>query len=98
MGDHVRPHPVMRENIRPCAQIHDAGYALVRDDMATVLFMNKHLVDAVNWQDHDDIRHPDVGLGGELSLFYPTWADEMVIPNEASAETITELLEDHLYG
>ena len=96
MGDHVRPDPVMRLNIRPCAQIHDAGYALVKDDMATVLFMNKHLVDAVNWQDHDDIRHPDVGLGGELSLFYPTWADEMVIPNGASEEQIKDLLADHL--
>lgn len=96
MGDHVRPNPVMRMNIRPCAQIHDAGYALVKDDMATVLFMNKHLVDAVNWQDHDDIRHPDVGLGGELSLFYPTWADEMEIPNGATAEQIETLLQKHV--
>lgn len=98
MGDHVRPHPKMRLNIRPCAQIHDAGYAMVRDDMETVLFMNKHLVDAVNWQDHDDIRHPDVGLGGELSLFYPTWAEEMVIPNNASATEIEALLQKHVDG
>jgi DNA polymerase-1 len=97
MGDHVRPDPVMRKNIRPCAQIHDAGYALVKDDMPTVLFMNKHLVDAVNWQDHDDIRHPDVGLGGDLSLFYPTWADEMIIPNDATEEEIRGLIQDHLY-
>lgn len=98
MGDHVRPHPKMRLNIRPCAQIHDAGYAMVRDDMETVLFMNKHLVDAVNWQDHDDIRHPDVGLGGELSLFYPTWENEMVIPNGATAMQIEELLQKHIDG
>lgn len=97
MGDHVRPDPVMRKNIRPCAQIHDAGYALVRDDMATILFMNEHLVNAVNWQDHDDIRHPDVGLGGELSLFYPTWAEEMVIPNGATESEIRALVQDHIY-
>ena len=97
MGEHVRPHEKMRLNIRPCAQIHDAGYALVKDDMETVLFMNEHLVDAVNWQDHDDIRHPDVGLGGELSLFYPTWAEEMVIPNGATGEEIEALLQQHLY-
>lgn len=97
MGDHVRPDPVMRKNIRPCAQIHDAGYALVRDDMATILFMNEHLVNAVNWQDHDDIRHPDVGLGGELSLFYPTWAEEMVIPNGATESEIRAILQDHIY-
>lgn len=97
MGGHVRPDPVMRKNIRPCAQIHDAGYALVRDDMATILFMNEHLVNAVNWQDHDDIRHPDVGLGGELSLFYPTWAEEMVIPNGATESEIRDILQDHIY-
>ncbi len=97
MGVHVRPHPVMRKNIRPCAQIHDAGYALVKDDMPTVLFMNKHLVDAVNWQDHDDIRHDEVGLGGEVSLFYPTWADEMVIPNGATEEEIRELIQAHMF-
>lgn len=97
MGEHVRPNPVMRKNIRPCAQIHDAGYALVKDDMPTVLFMNKHLVDAVNWQDHDDIRHDEVGLGGELSLFYPTWADEMVIPNGATAAEILDLIQNHIY-
>lgn len=95
MGDHVRPDPVMRKNIRPCAQIHDAGYAIVKDDMPTVLFMNEHLVNAVNWQDHDDIRHDEVGLGGELSLFWPTWADEMVIPNGATEEKIRELIAEH---
>lgn len=95
MGEHVRPHPVMRKNIRPCAQIHDAGYAMVKDDMPTVLFMNEHLVNAVNWQDHDDIRHDDVGLGGELSLFWPTWAQEMVIPNGATEEKIHELIAEH---
>ena len=95
MGDHVRPDPVMRKAIRPCAQIHDAGYALVRDDMACVLFMDKHLVDAVNWNDHPDIYHPEVGLGGELSLFYPSWAEEMVIPNGATEEVIREKLQEH---
>ena len=96
MGDHVRPHPVMRLNIRPCAQIHDAGYALVKDDIDTVMFMNKHLVDAVNWQEHPDIAHPDVGLGGELSLFYPTWAEECEIPNGATEDEFYEVLGKHL--
>ncbi len=91
----VRKDPELRMHIRPCAQIHDAGYAIVKDHMPTVLYMNEHLVNAVNWQDHDDIRHPDVGLGGELSLFWPTWAEEMEIPNGASEDKIRELIAFH---
>ena len=77
-----------REDIRPCAQIHDAGYALVRDNVVVVAYTNKHLVDAVQWQNHPDIWHDEVKLGGEVSLFWPTWADEIVIPNGADADDI----------
>ncbi|AHC94009.1 DNA polymerase [Achromobacter phage JWAlpha] len=83
-----------RLNIRPCAQIHDAGYALIRDDMDTVMYMNEHLVQAVNWNDHPDIYHPDVGLGGDVSLFYPTWASEITLPNGATAEEIANTIKE----
>ena len=92
----VRADKDLRLAIRPCAQIHDAGYALVRDDIAVIMYMNKHLVDAVNWNDHPDIYHPEVGLGGELSLFYPSWAEEMVIPNGASEKEIRDLFQEHI--
>lgn len=77
-----------RLDIRPSIHIHDAQYFMIRDNMDTLQFTNKHLVDAVNWQNHPDIAHPDVGLGGELSLFYPTWANEIVIPNHATPEEV----------
>lgn len=83
-----------RLDIRPCAQIHDAGYALIRDNIETVMYMNKHLVEAVNWNDHPDIYHPDVGLGGELSLFYPSWAKEITIPNDATADEIATTIQE----
>lgn len=77
-----------RLDIRPCAHIHDAQYMLVRDDIDAVVFANKHLVKAVQWQEHPDIAHDEVKLGGEFSIFWPTWADEVVIPNGADqAET-----------
>ncbi len=81
-----------RLDIRLCAQIHDAGYMLVRDDIDAILYTNEHLVKAVEWQDHPDIYHPDVKLGGELSIFYPTWKDEIGIPNHASAEQVYEAI------
>jgi DNA polymerase-1 len=94
--EQVRAHPEYRLNIRPCAHIHDAQYYLVKDDMPTVQFLHRIIVKAVNWQDHPDIAHPDVGLGGELSLFYPTWAEEMEIPNGANDDEILDRVEKHM--
>lgn len=90
----VRTSPY-RLTIRPCAQIHDASYYLIRNDMAEVLFVNEHLVKAVEWQDHPEIAHPDVKLGGELSVFFPTWAEELTIPNGAKEEDIFSLAAAH---
>lgn len=82
-----------RLDIRPCIHIHDAQYFMIRDNMDTLQYTNKHLVEAVNWQDHPDIAHPEVSLGGELSLFYPTWANEIEIPNHATPEEVHQIIQ-----
>lgn len=82
-----------RLDIRPCIHIHDAQYFMIRDNMDTLQYTNKHLVEAVNWQDHPDIAHPEVGLGGELSLFYPTWANEIEIPNHATPDEVHQIIQ-----
>lgn len=82
-----------RLDIRPSIHIHDAQYFMIRDNMDTLQYTNKHLVEAVNWQDHPDIAHPEVGLGGELSLFYPTWANEIEIPNHATPEEVHQIIQ-----
>lgn len=87
------PH---RLDIRPCAQIHDAQYYLIRDDIDLVHYVNEHLVEAVYWQDHPDIAHDLVKLGGELSIFHPSWASEITIPNGAETETIFAAVKKHL--
>jgi len=87
-----------RLSIRPCAQIHDAGYFLIQDDIKAVQFTNKHLVKAVQWQEHPDIAHDEVKLGGELSIFWPTWASEITIPNGASESEILQVIDQHLNG
>ena len=86
-------HSPYRYDILPVAHIHDAQYFLVRDDLEVVKFLNKHLVECMEWQDLPDIRHPDVGLGGELSAFYPNWAVEYTLPNKATAEEIIKAVE-----
>ena len=79
-------------DIRPCAQIHDAQYYLLRDDIQTVSYTNEHLIKAVKWQDHPEIYHDQVKLSGDLSIFWPTWAEEITIQNEDSSAQIEELI------
>jgi len=82
-----------RLDIRPCAQIHDAGYAMIRDSIEPILYTNKHLVEAVEWQAHPEIAHPDVKLGGELSIFWPSWKEEIGIPNGATREEVFQIID-----
>lgn len=81
------------EFIQPIAHIHDAQYFMVRDNEHVVKFLNDHLIKAMEWQDLPDIRHPSVGLGGELSIFYPTWAQEYKVPNYVSTEEIRKAVQ-----
>ncbi|UYE90238.1 DNA polymerase [Alteromonas phage vB_AemP_PT15-A5] len=69
-------------NIFPIAHIHDAQYFIVRKDPELLAWMNKELVECVQWQELPEIQHDTVKLGGELSVFYPHWANEIVIPND----------------
>ena len=93
----VRKSPY-RNQIRPCAQIHDAGYALVKDtaDAGALLYTNEHLVKAVEWQEHPDIQHDQVKLGGSLSIFYPNWGQEISIPNGAARNDIFQIVDQNL--
>lgn len=84
-----------RTKIRPCAHIHDAQYYLIPDDIEVLMYMNEHLVKAVEWQNDPEIYHKDVKLGGELSIFYPNWSTELVIPNKATETEIATLAEEH---
>ena len=85
-----------RLDIRPCAHIHDAQYMLIRDSISAVLYTNEHLVKAVQWQDHPDIVHDQVKLGGELSIFYPDWSKEAVLPNGSTEQEICEIIDSHI--
>lgn len=80
--------------IRPCAQIHDAQYYLVDDDIDLILWINENLVQAVKWQEHPDIAHDKVKLGGNLSIFYPDWAHEIELPNDITKEQLVEIIRE----
>lgn len=81
-----------RHAIRPIAHIHDAQYYMVREDLEVLSYTNKHLVKAVQWQDHPDIWHDQVKLGGELSVFWPSWEKEITIPNGCEGQGIVDVI------
>lgn len=79
-----------RHDILPVALIHDAIYLLIRDDIRVVEWANKHLIQEMRWQELPEIQHPTVKLGAALDIFWPTWANPITLPNDASAEVIKE--------
>lgn len=83
----VRNSPY-RNKIRIIAHIHDAMYFIIPDDIEILLFVNKYLIEAAEWQDDPAIAHDTVKLGGELSVFHPSWASEIVIPNGATEDDV----------
>lgn len=79
-----------RLDILPVALIHDAIYLLIRDRIDVVEWANKHLIDAMRWQELPEIQHPTVKLGAALDIFWPNWANPITLPNDASAEAILD--------
>lgn len=91
----VRNSPY-RLDIRPCAHIHDAQYYLIKDDLAALSYTNERLVKAVQWQEDKTIFHEEVKLGGELSIFYPSWKEEISIPNGHQGQDIYDYVMDSI--
>lgn len=88
----VRNSPY-RTKIKICNQIHDAAYFLVEDDVDVFLWLNENLVKEFQWQEDPTIAHDKVHLGGEVSIFFPSWANEIVVPNHCSKEELLNLVD-----
>lgn len=78
--------------VYPCAQIHDAQYFMVPKLPGLIQWVNKYLTDEMTWQDLDEIRHPDVGLSGELDIFRFSWAKGHTLKNNASLADVQKEL------
>ena len=85
-----------KHDILPIALIHDAIYLLVRDNIEVVKWVNDNLIAEMQWQELHEIQHDTVKLGAELDLFWPSWADDVTIPNQASKEEIRTLSREHM--
>lgn len=79
--------------VYPCAQIHDAQYFIAKKEPELIHWVNKHLTDEMRWQELDEIRHPDVGLSGELDVFRFSWAKGHTLKNNASLSDVQKVLQ-----
>lgn len=85
-----------RGMVQPCAKIHDCCYYLVRNNAELLTWFNELVVKESLWQDHPEIYHPEVGLGGQLDVFYPNWATPLTLPEECSQEEVVSLVQEHI--
>jgi DNA polymerase-1 len=83
-----------RTQVLPCAHIHDAQYYLIRNDLSLLKWVNDNLIECMEWNELPEIQHPEVKLGAELDVFYPTWADPITLPNRISAKEIQKILKE----
>lgn len=81
-------------DILPISHIHDAQYFLVREDAEIMAWFNKNLVECMQWQDLPEIQHPTVKIGGEVDVFYPSWAEATTLPINATAKDIVNLFKE----
>lgn len=81
------------QHILPIAAIHDACYYLVRNDINLILWLNQAVTTAAKWNNHPDIYHHKVGLSGELSLFYPSWKNELSLPESITKDELIHLVD-----
>ena len=96
LSERLKNKPEYRTKILPISHIHDAQYFLVRNDADVIHWLNENAVECMQWQEHPDIQHDEVKLGGQVSIFYPSWAYELKLPNNASVEEISTLCSQHL--
>jgi DNA polymerase-1 len=77
-----------RYDILPVALIHDAAYAIVKDNSAALAWANKNLIECMAWQDLPEIQHPTVKLEAALDVFWPSWANAITLPNNGSEQEV----------
>ena len=80
-----------RLTIRLCAHIHDAIYQYAKDNFDQIAWVNKHLIEAMAWQDLPELKHDLIHIGSALDIQHPTWGDAFTIPNGANAAEIKQV-------
>ena len=64
----------------------------VKDNLETLTWFNKVLIKAMEWQEHPAIKHDKLKLGGDLEVHFPSWGENIEIPNYATKEEVKNAL------
>lgn len=90
----VWANPDLCNKIFPISFIHDFLGFIWIDEPEVTEFVNRELTTEMKWQELEDIKHPTVGLSGDLELFYPTWNEPHKLENDATLADVIELHEE----
>ena len=83
-------------DILPVAAIHDCNYYLIRNNASLISWFNSVVREEAEWNNHPDIYHDEVGLGGDLDIFYPSWATPLTLPADVTQDSLVQLVQRHL--
>lgn len=84
-----------QHDIKMIALIHDAIYLLCREQIDLINWVNRNLVECMSWQELPEIQHQTVKIGGDLDIFWPSWAEAVTLPNNASNDEIIDVCKAH---
>jgi DNA polymerase-1 len=87
---------VYREDILPIGHIHDSQYFIFRDNIDVVYWVNINLIECIEWQELEELKHETVKLSGQFFINYPDWSHEIKIPNKATKEEIKRICKNTL--
>lgn len=80
-----------RFNVLNINFIHDAIYLLVRKDVESIKWVNKHLIECMSWQEDPAIKSDEIKLTAEIDIGN-SWDTMLTLPNNATDSQIEELL------
>lgn len=78
-----------RYTIKTSCTIYDAIYLYVPRNPEALAWVNKHLIECMEWQELEELKHDTVKLQAELEVFYPDWSTPKAVANNITEEELT---------
>ena len=66
---------------------------MVQNDIQTILWLNQVVTEEAKWQNHPVIQHDQVGLEGQLDLFFPDWSNPITLPEKLTEPELISLVQ-----
>lgn len=83
-------------DVLPICQIHDSLYFMIRNKLSVVEWVNRNLIECMEWNELPEIQHDEVKLEAELEIYYPDWSNPIGIPNSAGRAEIKSIIREAL--